>query len=240
MNNKVYNDAFHKDRDKTTKYAANQVLNIVRRYFDVNSVVDVGCGVGTWLKTAKKIQSNTKILGIDGDYVNRKSLQINEEFFLAFDLEQPIKVDDRFDLAISLEVAEHLTPKRARGFVEDLCGLSDLVMFSAATKKQGGCGHVNEQRLSYWISLFDKMDYDMLDIIRPEIWKDSRIPVWYRNNTVLFVKRGTHNIKVSAQNKEVYDIIHPDLYESKVNQYEKLKRNPIVKICLWVETVLKK
>lgn len=47
MNNKVYNDAFHKDRDKTTKYAANQVLNIVRRYFDVNSVVDVGCGVGT-------------------------------------------------------------------------------------------------------------------------------------------------------------------------------------------------
>lgn len=55
----------------------------------------------------------------------------------------------RFDLAMTIEVAEHLTPVRADSFVEDLTRLSDVVLFSAAIPAQGGINHVNEQWQSY-------------------------------------------------------------------------------------------
>jgi ribosomal protein L11 methylase PrmA len=42
------------------------------------SVVDVGCGLGTWL-TAFNKEGVEDILGIDGEYVDRRMLKISLE-----------------------------------------------------------------------------------------------------------------------------------------------------------------
>ena len=101
-----------------------------------------------------------------------------------------LKLNDAFDLAISMEVAEHLPERCAEPFVESLTRLADVVLFSAAVPFQGGIGHVNEQWGSYWVALFRNRGYTAVDIIRKRIWNDDQIPYWYRQNTLLFVKDG--------------------------------------------------
>ena len=92
-------------------------------------------------------------------------------------------------------------------------------MFSAALAKQGGDGHVNEQRLSYWIKLFAENGYRFCDVIRADIWNDKKIPVWYRNNVVVFCNSGDEIIRTEGV-EPIIDMVHPDLYEAKVKIYE--------------------
>ena len=95
--------------------------------------------------------------------------------------------EERFDLAITLEVAEHLPPERAAGFVEELCTLAPIVLFSAAIPDQGGTHHLNEQWPEYWVAEFSRLNYRPIDAIRPRIWTDPEIYWWYRQNCLLFV-----------------------------------------------------
>ena len=130
-----------------------------------------------------------EILGLDGSWVDHDLLVIPRACFKQVDLSRSvIKLPQRYDLAISLEVAEHLPPDRAGEFVSSLTKLSDYVLFSAAIPFQGGSNHVNEQWQHYWVELFCAMDYVVHDFIRPKIWNDSQIPFWYRQNILLFSK----------------------------------------------------
>lgn len=228
MQDLVYNDAFYKNRDRNSAYAAERILGIVFDELSMkpNSIADIGCGVGTWLRVAKEKYGATTVIGVDGDYVPRKYLQISEKEFVPENLEKyevnklyQYNQNGRFDLAISMEVAEHVEKRYTEEFIKRLCDLSDAVCFSAAVPQQGGGKHVNEQRLSYWKDLFKKNGYLCGDVIRAEIWEDKRIPIWYRNNAVLFYKKDAVQLKTKA-GKGICDIVHPDMFEKKVRLYE--------------------
>lgn len=64
--------------------------------------------------------------------MNKELLYVSESIFYAHDLTKPLHLNRRFDLALSLEVAEHLPKKSAEIFVDTLCKLSDTIIFSAA------------------------------------------------------------------------------------------------------------
>lgn len=229
MWDEVYNDAFYKNRDRISAYAAERILGIVFDELSIkpNSIVDIGCGVGTWLRVAREKYEVATVIGVDGDYVPRKYLQISEEEFLPENLEKyevkklyQYNSNKRFDLAISMEVAEHVEKRYAEEFIKRLCDLSDVVCFSAAIPQQGGDKHVNEQRLSYWKDLFKENGYLCGDVVRAEIWDDKKIPVWYRNNVVLFYKKDAVHLKTKDW-YSICDIVHPDMFERKVRMYEK-------------------
>src|SRR6516164_9346993 len=103
--------------------SARIVLPLLFEYYKPRTVVDVGCGVGPWLKCSLELGVED-VLGIDGDYVERSRLLIDPAQFQASDLNDRIDVDRRFDLAISVEVAEHLSFIRSETFVADLVKLS--------------------------------------------------------------------------------------------------------------------
>ncbi|MGA9752032.1 MAG: class I SAM-dependent methyltransferase [Acidobacteriota bacterium] len=151
------------------------------------SVLDVGCGVGTWLRAFKETGIED-FLGLDGEYVRRDQLQIPAAQFLAQDLTLPFRLDRKFDLVVSLEVAEHLPPEAARGFVASLCAHAPFVLFSAAIPGQGGTHHVNEQWPGYWIDLFADCSFALHDCIRPMLWTDDEVEFWYAQNALLFRK----------------------------------------------------
>src|SRR5438046_10610902 len=92
------------------------------------SVVDLGCGIGTWLAVFAEHNVGDYV-GIDGDYVDRSQLLIPPERFLSGDLSEPVELNRRFDLAVSLEVAEHLPAASARVLVASLTGLPPVVLF---------------------------------------------------------------------------------------------------------------
>jgi hypothetical protein len=168
-------------------------LSIVRSAIPpIDSAVDVGCGVGTWLHVLSE-KGVSEIHGVDGDWVKTEYLVIPESCFTTHDLSRDVKLPNRFDLAVSLEVAEHLPATNAAQFVDTLTSLSDFVLFSAAIPGQGGIKHVNEQWPSYWFSLFADRGYIPLDFIRKQIWQDESIPFWYRQNVFLMVDKDRVN-----------------------------------------------
>lgn len=213
-----YKDSFFQNRHAATFAAAKTILGLVREVLPpLHSAVDIGCGVGSWLAAARELGVE-EILGMDGKWVNRAQLQIPQDCFIERDLDQEIDVARRFDLAISLEVAEHLAPQRAQGFVHSLTALADFVLFSAAVPGQGGTGHVNEQWQDFWLALFAGEGFTALDLVRRATWDEPAIPLWYKQNTLLYVK----NERLPDLAPRVKEpglplrIIHPDLYTRRV------------------------
>lgn len=114
-------------------------------------------------------------------------MMIPEECFCAADLSQKYDAEKRYDLAISMEVAEHLPPESSDIFVSNLCGSSDVVLFSAAHPGQGGDGHINEQPIEFWIKKFESHHYRPINI--KQYFQDNRkIETWYKENMIMFVK----------------------------------------------------
>src|SRR4029077_8076010 len=107
----------------------------------------------------------------------------------SWNLAERIEVPRRFDLAISVEVAEHLPFFRAETFVADLVRLSDLILFSAALPFQGGTDHINEQWLEFWAILFRQHGYVSCDFLRQRIWANPEVEFWYAQNIVVFCRR---------------------------------------------------
>ena len=127
----LYKNQSYKDRDFETHYSAELIIPHVLKLISVDSVVDIGCGVGTWLSVFRNYGVK-EILGIEGDWMPRKHLVIPETMFMSHDLTKNLKLNKTFDLAMSLEVAEHLPSDQAEIFVETLTKLAPVILFSAA------------------------------------------------------------------------------------------------------------
>jgi SAM-dependent methyltransferase len=176
----IYDAAFQNMTSTGSAYAARRIISILRTILSIRSVVDVGCARGTWLREWQE-QSVKDVIGVDGHYVDRSKLEIDSEHFVVHDLAKPLDLRRRFDLAQSLEVAEHLPSTRATSFVADLVALAPVALFSAATPGQGGEHHLNEQPGEYWQRLFLDHGCVAIDCLRPLLAGEEKIPSWYRS-----------------------------------------------------------
>jgi len=165
--------------------SARAMVPVVIGLFQPTSIVDLGCGTGEWLAACRE-NGVEDVLGIDGDWVPRAQLKIPPDRFAVHDVCQPLDLDRTFDLAISLETAEHLPPGCAAIYVAALADLAPIVLFSAAVPQQGGRNHVNEQWPSYWTELFHGHGYVPIDCVRPLIWTMPDVEWWYAQNTIVF------------------------------------------------------
>lgn len=185
MSQSPYDRRFYDLLATTADPSAAVVVPMLLALTPVSSVVDVGCGTGGWL-AAFRAHGVEDVLGFDGPWVAEEQLRIPRECFRRADLSAPLRLDRRFDLALALEVAEHLPPERADGFVADLLSGAPLVLFSAAIPGQGGEGHVNEQWPGWWAERFAALGARCLDPFRIALWHDERVAWWYRQNMLLF------------------------------------------------------
>lgn len=219
----LYNEKFYSDRRNRVIPSANIIMKLVFDLCPIDSVIDFGCGTGTWINAARS-NGAKHVLGIEGNWLQDEFLDNPDLDVQKLDLSKPIKINQKFDLAISLEVGEHLPPERAESFIEDICRTSQKVLFSAAIPNQGGTGHVNEQWQQYWAKLFSKLGYRAFDVIRPKIWSNSSIPFWYRQNIILYM----HEDEIE-HNKDIYlslqetkpadlDVVHPDQFKLNTNR----------------------
>lgn len=183
----IYDQNFYADQQDGSYLSAKEILPLVQEAIVPRTIVDAGCGVGTWLRAWKEAGA-ASILGIDGEYALTAGLQIPAEHFTAMDLTCPRSIGRSFDLAQSLEVAEHLPAQAARPFIDFLCSLAPVVLFGAAIPFQGGTAHINERWPEYWAKMFLANGYATFDPIRPKIWKNPHVQFWYAQNTFLFVK----------------------------------------------------
>jgi len=220
----TYGENFQKFLLETSCQSAKQVVPYIMELVHPKSVVDVGCGVGAWLAAFRDLGNIQDHLGFDGDYIKKQNLLINPDFFVTKNLEEmPLSCERTFDLAVSLEVAEHLPEKIALSFVETLTQLAPVVLFSAAIPKQGGTNHINEQWPSYWAELFRQFHYVPLDCVRKKFWENLNVNFWYSQNSILYVKLDQlEKYPLLAQeyhsnNGTPLAYIHPSLWKTRAS-----------------------
>src|SRR5262249_35913095 len=141
---------FAKNLLEGSRRSAEQVVPLVLELIRPRSVIDVGCGTGSWLAVFQEAGVG-EVLGVDGRWAERKMLEVPEGRVLVFNRKNPLRLRRRSDLVLSLEVAQHLPERCAATFVDSLTRLGPVVLFSAAIPFQGGHGHVNEQWPEYWV-----------------------------------------------------------------------------------------
>lgn len=151
----------------------------------INNVVDLGCGMGSYVKKFK--ENNINAIGFDG---NPNTPELTNNLCQVLDLSVPIKFDEPFDWVLSLEVGEHLPKQLEDIFINNLHNNNKYgIILSWAVKGQGGDGHFNEQNNDYIKSKICELGY--LNDIKTEnkFRKDSTI--WWFKNTIMVFRKFT-------------------------------------------------
>ncbi len=204
----LYTEDFYKKQKKGSRQSAREVIPMILELLRPKSVIDIGCGVGTWLSVFIEFGVED-VFGIDGDHIDQKMLEIPRERFSPFDLSKPFRMDRQFDLVVSLEVAEHLPSECAEVFVDSLINLGPVILFSAAIPFQGGEHHVNEQWPDYWVEIFKEKGYVAIDCIRKNIWRNENVEWWYAQNILMFLR---------YNNLESYPLLKREFENATVSQ----------------------
>jgi len=223
---KLHEDFLEKE-ESFNRICAETVLQTLFVYFKPESVLDVGCGLGTWLSVAQLLDVQD-IFGIEGPWLNKDQLRINPEAVTIKDLESPFDIERRFDLTICLEVAEHLSAGAAKHLVHSLVQHSDVVLFSAAIPYQGGHNHINEQWQPYWVNLFEKHNYRCFDFLQKQLWDNGQVFGHVRQNMLLFAAEAKSE---DPRYKKLFNqppargpfaLVHPETHKSNIHLMDQM------------------
>lgn len=155
------------------------------------SVLDLGCGDGAMLCWWRRMGATSRV-GVD-QFGPDDWARDGQGLHVRHDLMQPLDLGRRFDLAVCLEVAEHLPESAADTLIDTIVTHSDRVVFSAAPPGQGGTGHLNEKPWEWWSEKWSARGWVAQDILRHRL--DPRVSPWFRANTVLLSRHG-HEVRV--------------------------------------------
>lgn len=154
--------------------AAQEILPYIIDLTRPLSLLDVGCGTGTWLKVAQN-HGVSDLTGIEGGHLECNKFVCSGARLVIHDLTKPFDLKKKFDIILCLEVAEHLPENVAESFIASLTSHSHTILFSAAIPYQGGQNHLNEQWPSWWQMIFERHGFRAYDILRREFWNNENV-----------------------------------------------------------------
>lgn len=183
-------DFFDHHRHRMARSAARLVPEILDLLAPTTpaSAVDVGCGAGAFLAELGR-RGVGELVAVEGPWLTRDQLDAPEAQLVTGELPAVLdtpQLQRTFDLALSLEVAEHLPEPDADRFVERLAALAPVVVFSAAVPGQGGTGHVHEAWPEEWAARFAAHGLVAADALRDRVWHDPDVAWWHAQNVLVF------------------------------------------------------
>lgn len=202
---RTYDQRFYSHVADAATSSAGVIAPMVHALVEPASVVDVGCGLGSWAAAFARLGAD--VLGVDFGPLDHTQLRIPPDSFVTADLSRPLELGRSFDLVVALEVAEHLPAASADQFVDSLVGLGPIVLFSAAIPGQGGTHHVNEQWPDYWAERFADRGYRAVDSIRRQVWRHPEVAWWYAQNCLLFASDAA--LASSSELRRLHEMTSP-------------------------------
>ena len=221
MDKAVYGTAFFEQMGATSRPSGVVIAEWLVGLARPESVLDLGCGEGAWVSGFLRA-GVADAIGVDGDYVDRGRLLVPPEQFRTADVSRPLDLARKFDLAVCVEVAEHLPVAGGDELLRTLARHADVVLFSAAIPDQQGTDHVNEQWPAYWVERMTAHGYEPFDVVRPRFWGDAGVAGWYRQNAMLFL-RGDAGYPgrlrprlTSLESFQCRPLVHPEVWSQLV------------------------
>jgi len=229
----VYGQEFYDCQRDASLRSARIIAPILCRLFAPRSVIDFGCGLGCWLQAMRE-NGVLDVHGVEGAWVQSQHTVLDKRLIETADLACSYRPAKRYDLALCLEVAEHLPETTAATFIGSLCAASDVLVFSAAVPGQGGTDHKNEQWPDYWVARFKTNGYTGYDILRPIVW-DLPVEPWYAQNILLFTKEALPANTIALANqmavrKSPLNLVHPKFFEAVRTPAEPSVRSLMVEL----------
>ena len=221
----IYTRKFYEWMQVGSHRSAEIIVPYIMQLIRSQRVIDIGCGTGEWLEVFKK-QGVKEVLGVDGGWFDESLLKISSNEFIKLDFtKEELKIGRTFDLAITLEVINHIPKDRTRDFIRLMTQVAPVVLFSAPIPYQGGSGaRINEQWPAYWAELFKENGFLAADCLRDKIWADQRIERWYAQNMLIFADKSRIShlpelIKeIDSTRQPPLNRIHPDIYTFRMSQ----------------------
>ena len=172
------------------------------------SLLDAGCGTGVWAKAGIKLGIKD-VLAIDGGDLKARQLLIPRTNFQSQVLDESFSLNRKFDVALCLEVGEHLAAARAKTLITNLVTHADDIYFSAACPGQPGQSHINCQWPAYWQELFNEVEYACDDDIRWKLWNVAAVEYYYRQN----IFRARRDRERAGREPRIQPVIHPEMVD---------------------------
>jgi len=127
------------------RYSEQVLLSIFALLGIPKSMIDIGSGDGTMVRLARS-------MGVDAVGIDLSATEPD----IRHDLTKYIDLNKKYEFALCLEVAEHITPGRGEfEFLHTIARHSMIngrLIWSSALPAQRGEGHVNCQSPIYWRS----------------------------------------------------------------------------------------
>jgi 2-polyprenyl-3-methyl-5-hydroxy-6-metoxy-1,4-benzoquinol methylase len=187
LDSTFYEKTLRPDRQQSYKLIAKYIKK--QLYPDANSVVDYGCGAG-WFLHWLKYYGVTDIYGIEPNKNAKSVMAIAvQEAVKIRGLTRKITLKRDFDLAMCIEVLEHIDEKHADAAIDNITRHTNKLIFSAATPGQGGWGHINEQPFDYWKKKLKHKGfaYKQLETLTFRAYlNNKKAKKWYCNNIAVF------------------------------------------------------
>lgn len=165
---------------------ANQIGIVLMNYFEPESVIDFGCAVGAHLEPFHK--NNIAVQGVEGNKKGIEYAVIPKKYISHHDLRKPFDSNRKYDLAISIEVAEHIPQQFDDVYVNSICASASNIVITAAPPGQGGTHHVNEQPNEYWIDKFERRGFSYRENANKELAAQFEVSnsTWVEENLLIF------------------------------------------------------
>lgn len=171
--------------DNEEKPQADSIARWIERK-NPKLVYDIGCGPGTYVNSMR--DRNINAYGFDIDVrVSGKSNLYNFDFTKNH---QEIPCE----LAVCLEVAEHIDESLADMFVDNVVksiASGGLLVWTAAIPGQGGIGHINCQPKEYWEKKLTNLGLVRIPEMETELINEVYQSIhmgWFVNNLMIFQK----------------------------------------------------
>lgn len=169
--------------DREERPFAKRLAEYIKNTIEPSTVLDIGCGPGTYVEELNLLGIKATGIDIDGRVLGKNNLECRSLFDLG---------EKSADCVICLEVAEHIEESRADQVVEAVArATNNVLIWTAARPGQGGIGHINCQPKEYWSDKLEKVGL-VRNIIREhelrEFAKSGLHMGWFVQNLLYFEK----------------------------------------------------
>jgi len=186
----------------------NGMAEYIAHTLKPGSILEFGCGLGLYCDFLKTELDINRVFGIEPEPMSGGFDSPNGPIQLTIDIfsdKHPEPLEQKFDLVMSIEVAEHI-PREKHNFLFDflVSHTSNWIVFSGARIGQGGHGHIAERDEEDWKAEFLKRGMVFQDELTRNIrLACNKINVNHQQNLMVFKRpsgyEGLDHIEQQAQ-----------------------------------------